>query len=263
MDLATSSFDDADANTYGGGFAELYEHAFNGWIRAFGPQLADYLTGLAPRRGLVLDLCCGTGETARALLGAGWRVVGIDRSPDMLAIAAAKHAAAIADGHVTLAQARAERFSRPERFDACICADGALNHLRDVAALRAAFDCVARVLVPGAPFILDLLEASHFARWSEAHVSEDTEHLVVRRGAWDPARNLACLTVSGGLGDASRRRVRQTLLSRTFTRADVEGALGAAGFEVMPCALVDPRPTGRAFYQARRADGQASAGTAS
>ena len=238
------------ANAYGGNFARLYERLFNGWMRTFAPHLCDYLARWVPHDAQLLDLCCGTGEMSRALLQRGWRIVGLDRSAAMLAVAQEKNAEAITDRRLFLQQGTAEDFSLAQSFDGCLCIDGALNHLESVDALLSCFECVSRVLAPGAPFIFDLLESSHFAEWEGIVVAEGDDYLLVRRGIWDPHRNLAFLKISGGIGGAALWRVRETLISRTFTRDCVAAALDQAGFDSAPCTLTDVRPSGRSIFHA-------------
>lgn len=71
------------------GPAEMYEQYFVPGM--FAPWASVLLEHAAPRRGeRVLDLACGTGIVARSvapLVGADGTVVGIDASPDMLAVA--------------------------------------------------------------------------------------------------------------------------------------------------------------------------------
>src|SRR5437762_1029143 len=78
-------------------YAAVYDQA--GQSR-FGLQMLDYLNELCALHGFepdghrALDLACGTGSVALALARRGWEVIGIDRSPAMLAQAAAKPGAA-------------------------------------------------------------------------------------------------------------------------------------------------------------------------
>lgn len=52
--------------------------------------IVEAFRGLVPRGGIIADVPCGTGRIAEALLEAGYRVVGIDVSPAMLAVARKK-----------------------------------------------------------------------------------------------------------------------------------------------------------------------------
>ena len=76
------------------GFAEVYDLfmdnvPYGEWCR--------YLTGLlrdfGVEEGLVLDLGCGTGTMTELLAGAGYDMIGVDNSEEMLEMAAAKREA--------------------------------------------------------------------------------------------------------------------------------------------------------------------------
>ena len=74
-----------------------------GWDARFGedgPAFARAVTTLAPGLGAtVLDLGCGTGRAAPhlgAAVGPSGRVVGVDVTPEMLAVARARHGDAVA-----------------------------------------------------------------------------------------------------------------------------------------------------------------------
>ncbi|MCJ9750394.1 methyltransferase domain-containing protein [Neorhizobium sp. BETTINA12A] len=232
---------------YGNGFAALYESHFNHWIRSFAPELASYLLAqLEPGR-RVLDLCCGTGETARSLCSVGWRVIGVDRSTDMLAIAADKLRSELKEGRAELFEGDAERFQLSHKADACVCIDGALNHLPTLEALQSCFYNVSQSIVDGALFVFDLLEADHFSQWANSvTMVDDKDVMYVRRGSWDPQHNVARLQISGVLGPGPVGwRIRETLISRTFTHAEVTDALTMAGLVEVTCTLEDRRATGR------------------
>lgn len=107
----------------------------------------------------VLDVGCGTGEQVRILarqVGPSGRVVGLDLSPRMLAVAEAKVAASPWAGRVELRQGDALCLPFPDGdFDAVTCAFA----LRNVADLDAALREMCRVLRPGGR--VTILELSH------------------------------------------------------------------------------------------------------
>jgi len=65
--------------------ASYDEHAGGGLFKIDEPVVAEYLSGRAP--GVALDAACGTGRFAAILASAGYQVIGVDSSPDMLAYA--------------------------------------------------------------------------------------------------------------------------------------------------------------------------------
>src|SRR5262245_1766329 len=96
-----------------------------GTDRAWRRRTCDLLA-IAPGE-LAADLCCGTGDLAMDIAARGARVVGVDFSPQMLKLAAAK-------GVRGLAEADCLRLPFPDgRFDVVTVAFG----VRNLADLRA------------------------------------------------------------------------------------------------------------------------------
>jgi SAM-dependent methyltransferase len=136
--------------------------AYDDLAPAYDLLTADYpyerwlaqLLALASRHGLqgdnLLDVACGTGKSFLPLLNRGWRVVGCDISPAMLARAAAK-----APG-VRLVQADMRALGRLGSFDLVTCLDDALNYLLEPQDLAAALESIRRNLAPRGIAIWDL-----------------------------------------------------------------------------------------------------------
>ncbi len=88
-----------------------------------------------------LDLCCGTGDVARALSRRGGEVIGVDASAGMLAVACAR-----ADAHIDYVQADVLRLPFPaQTFDVVTIAFGN----RNVASLSGLYAEMRRVAKPG------------------------------------------------------------------------------------------------------------------
>lgn len=75
------------AAIYGSDLAHVHDVAFGGWVRDAAPFVLARLREAGIAEGRVVDLGCGSGVWAAELLEAGYDVVGVDASPDMLAIA--------------------------------------------------------------------------------------------------------------------------------------------------------------------------------
>ncbi|MCY3020218.1 MAG: methyltransferase domain-containing protein [Planctomycetota bacterium] len=129
-----------------------YKHRSDAAAKA---ELPFILRALAlPRGACVLDLCCGAGRHARALARAGYRVIGIDLSADLLRTARSE------------SRGRAIRYLRADMRRLPLpraSVDGAINiftsfgyFARDTENARVLAE-VARVLKPGAPFVMDYL----------------------------------------------------------------------------------------------------------
>lgn len=101
----------------------------------------------------VLDLGCGTGGHALRLAAMGYDVHGVDRSPEMLAVAADKtrdRGVAVALSQGDLCDVRLGR-----TFDAVVSNFAVMSYLTENDQLTRAFATVRKHLVPGGLFVFD------------------------------------------------------------------------------------------------------------
>ena len=213
------------------------------------PVLGRYVRGntpAAPRS--FVDLGCGTGDLLLGLARARphWRLAGIDGSAGMLAVARAKPGAAC----VEWAQSALDALIVPApRFDAAGCFYDTLNHLPDVAALRAAFRDVAAALVPGGLFLFDVTNQVGFESWWGSHrVWHGRDWCVDVTTHYDRDRRLGHAdTLIQNRGEETRA----TLTERCFTEGEVRAALAAAGLNVVsdePWSPFDTDAEGKTWW---------------
>lgn len=122
---------------------------------------ADYVARVirsaAPDARRVLELGSGTGRHGRLLAARGFVVHGVERSPDMVALAQAAAApppAADAGFSCEVGDACAVRLDRT--FDAVIALFHVVSYQTSDAALEAMFATAARHLMPGGVFLFDV-----------------------------------------------------------------------------------------------------------
>jgi len=149
----------------------LFDGKADGWPGKYEPagrlagrlnQLADAVLDLTEVGGELLDLGCGSGELARLLAVAGYRVTGCDIAPRMLRQAAA------ADREHAVRWIRLEPGWRAlpvaaGSLDAVVAAS-VLEYVRDPAAVLA--EC-ARVLRPGGVLLCTVPNGASPVRWLE------------------------------------------------------------------------------------------------
>ncbi|HEY7250440.1 MAG TPA: class I SAM-dependent methyltransferase, partial [Methylomirabilota bacterium] len=116
----------------------------------------------------VLDIACGTGPHLIRLAGRGYRMSGLDLSPENIAYLRERAAA----GGVTpeLFVADMTRFRLPRPVDAAICMQDSQGHLLTNEALLDHLRCVARSLGKGGLYVFDRYMCSSWTdparRWS-------------------------------------------------------------------------------------------------
>jgi SAM-dependent methyltransferase len=125
------------------GHAEFYDRLFAAYTDATESPGADLarLVGPPSGDGWVLDVCCGGGLSGLALAAAGWRVMGVDISPDQLRLASRRLGAVV----------RADAHRLPVRSGSIGHAAAMFAHT-DVDDFGAMVGEVARVLSPGGRF---------------------------------------------------------------------------------------------------------------
>lgn len=119
---------------------------------ACAPAIVELLEPIRQRRGLVLELGCGSGALTRHLVDAGHRVVATDASPAMLELARQAVPDAEEIRLLTLPDD-----PLPE-CDAVVSVGHVLSYLPDEASLETALAAAAKALRPGGVFALDLLD---------------------------------------------------------------------------------------------------------
>jgi SAM-dependent methyltransferase len=113
-----------------------------------------------PETASVLELACGTGSIL-ARLTTGAELTGLDRSPEMLAVAAAK----VPGAH--LVEGDISSFDLGRHFDVVVCVFDSVNHLLDVGSWASLFACVHAHLAEGGLFVVDVNTVGELHRLGE------------------------------------------------------------------------------------------------
>ncbi|HET9315012.1 MAG TPA: class I SAM-dependent methyltransferase [Vicinamibacteria bacterium] len=234
---------------YGRDLAYVHAEGFETWIRAAAPALLRLLErGGVTRGDRVIDLGCGSGLWVEQLQRAGYRPLGIDASPAMVALARRRVPdAAFRTG--TIARARLPRCHAVTALGECF-------NYRNPAApgLSSLFARVHHALVPGGMFVFDVRVPA------DGRVPPRLVHRLGRDWAVmvrieERGRELERhITTFRRVGRAYRRS-DETHRLRLYPRDQVARALRAAGFTVSVRARLGSVPlTGhRIVFVARRA----------
>jgi predicted TPR repeat methyltransferase len=176
----------------------------------------------------VLDLCCGTGLLAGELTARGYRVVGVDASDAMLALARERLGAEVTFSRMTLPDLTVEGV-----FDAAVCTFDGLNYL-NADELPLTFAAVSERLRLGGWLVFDLhtdammdFTAANPTVAGRAAGNDFAISSVVDLGARTCDTTIELTRPRHG--DPFSEQHRQYF----HADADVRAALGAAGFAVV------------------------------
>ena len=103
----------------------------------------------------VLDLACGTGSLSVLLAKHGYRVLGVDRSEEMLTVAAEK-AMELEENQPFFVAQPMQRLRIHEPVDACVCALDSINYVTKPQDVQKALRCVYKSLRQGGLFVFDI-----------------------------------------------------------------------------------------------------------
>ena len=196
----------------------------------------------AAQHGPVLELGCGTGRIAIPVARAGARIIGIDRSEEMLARARVRIKRARLGGRLSLVRGdiRALPFSTRTKFSAVLAAYGILQSLTRERDLTSTFESVARVLRRGGLFAIDVVP--DLPKWDEyrdrisltGRHGRHTTLTLVETVRQDRARRLTTFDQEYRARTGNQRKVhRFSLTFRTLTVPQLTRRLERAGFCVL------------------------------
>jgi SAM-dependent methyltransferase len=209
-------------------FASIY----NNWLgedfcqRAL-PALDRLLLHTLPAGSRILDLCCGSGQMARALVRLGYDVTGLDSSSEMLRIAGEKVPEA------NFVQADARHFQMSGSFDAAISTFNSLAHIDSQSDLVRVFRNVRDALHPGSPFLFDLsMEEAYTSKWRGSFALVADDHACIVRPIYDAQSQIGTNRITlFELVSGAWQRSDFTITQKCHAASDVRSALHAAGFD--------------------------------
>lgn len=203
------------------------------WLRAGPPQSATKeeaafvaeALGVAPGARL-LDVPCGGGRHALALAARGYRVAGVDLSPDFLAAARAS----AEERELAIDWEHREMRDLPwtDAFDGAYCLGNSFGYLDDAG--NAAFlRAVASALRPGARFVLETGYTAEglFPTLQERAWYPDGDGYCLAARRYDPAEGRLHVAYTF-LRDG--RALTRTMSARIHTAREVVALLADAGF---------------------------------
>jgi len=220
-----------------GGFARMYDALMTDapyeiWAAYIDGLLGEWFKG-ATDTPLVLDLACGTGNITLRLAKAGYDLIGVDASEDMLAEAQRKAYEEKAK-ILFLAQDMRE-LDLYGTIDAAVCVCDGMNYILTPEDLLTVFKRVRLFLNPGGVFIFDMNTEYKFKELLKDSVFEDQGNngeSYVWENHYDPhtmINEYRMLFYTMGEGEPFTELHRQ----RAYPPADICNMLMEAGFSAV------------------------------
>lgn len=244
-------------------FASVY--AEGGYTR-YSSQMAEMLPGLLKRFNAapasILDLACGTGTFAVLMANQGFKVAGIDLSPQM--IAAAKKQAAKAGARVKFSVKDVRSLDAVSKYDLVTCWFDSLNYLLRNEDLTQTFKAVARALTDDGLFVFDMntIYGIAFAYWRLSPYRVDNEDLLMlhRFTDYDHDLNIMRMKLTWFVREGEAwKRFDEVHQERAYTLTEIRASLKEAGLTEEACwgnpsAMIEPRRENpRVWFVARKA----------
>jgi SAM-dependent methyltransferase len=171
---------------------------YDPWSRSVTEDVGFYVDRALASGGPVVELAVGTGRIAIPIASAGVDVIGIDSSPEMLAVAREAAAAAGAAERLDLRVGDLREPPVPEHVPLAICPFRSLLHMETEAEKLRALRAARELLEPGGSYVFDVfapsredIEETH-DRWLER------EPGIFERAVWDEGSRTLSLSVRSG-----------------------------------------------------------------
>ena len=208
---------------YSADLAYIHDAGFGDFATRAAPEVIRILRRHRITSGRVVEVGAGSGILARRLVEAGYDVIGIDRSRDMIALARAKAPEA------TFRVGTLTRAPIP-RCEAVVAIGEIVSYVS--ANLRPFFARVHRALAPGGLLVFDFLESAERRTFDKKSFEGRDWALIVRAEAdaeqGTLTRRMTLLRRVGG----KYRRTQETHVVRLRSCAEIRAQLEALGFSV-------------------------------
>jgi SAM-dependent methyltransferase len=184
-----------------GGLYDPIARIYDPWSRSVREDVGFYVDHALASGGPVVELAVGTGRIAVPIAEAGVSVIGVDSSPEMLAVARAAAEAAGVSERLDLRVGDLREPPVRERVPLAICPFRSLLHMATEAEKLRALRAARELLEPRGRFVFDVFAPSRedivetHDRWLER------EPGIFERAVWDEGSRTLRLSVRAGEED--------------------------------------------------------------
>ncbi len=198
---------------------------YDPWSVSVTEDVGFYVDQALAAKGPIVELAVGTGRIAIPIAKAGVDVIGVDQSPEMLAVARAYAQAEGVDAAVDLRLGDVRTPPVAERVGLVVCPFRSLLHLASEAEKLRALEAAHALLEPGGRFVFDVFAPSPEDIAETDGLWLEREPGILERADWDEASRTLQLSVQG-----ESESVSFTL--HWLDRHEWERLIGEAGFIV-------------------------------
>ncbi|MBR6872982.1 MAG: class I SAM-dependent methyltransferase [Ruminococcus sp.] len=194
-----------------------------------------YVKRFGGRKGILLDLACGTGSLCEQLARRGFDVVGVDGSDEMLGMALDKKF----DSGLPIQYLKQDMtdLDMYGTIDITVCTLDSINHLPDAEAVKKVFERVSLFAFPDGMFIFDVNTMyKHRELLAQNAYTYDMEDFFC---AWQNQFNDSDGSVDIFLDifeqqeNGSYRRLSESFTERVWPDGEITAMLAEAGMEVL------------------------------
>lgn len=218
----------------------------------------------------LVDLGCGTGSLSLPLAQAGLKVIGIDISSDMLAVAQdkteglSKLPGFVKGGSVQWIEQDIREWELPNPVDCAISFCDSLNYLTEEDDISLAFERTYAGLAEGGLFIFDVHAPLQLVGYVESQpfIMDETDIAYIWTCDYDEARmeiehHLSIFEQQNGQGSQLYRKIEETHTQRAYSREWITDQLVACGFDILSVSAdfsfdAPEDQSERLFFVARR-----------
>ncbi|MDH7602868.1 MAG: methyltransferase domain-containing protein [Armatimonadota bacterium] len=222
-------------------------------------QWVAYIEGILDRINYrpttVLDLACGTGNVSELLAHRGYKVVGVDISPEMIEVAKSK------GSKVEYIVQDITELDLGRNFDLAVCLFDSLNYITEPTKVAQAFKKVGKHLVPGGVLIFDVntVYALQHKFFDQANLNPAANPRYVWTSEYDHQTRLCRIDMLFEVDDeqGEPHQFKEVHYQRGHTIEELTQWLIDAGFEIVDIfhAYRFRKPTRRSdrvFFVARK-----------
>ena len=205
----------------------------------------------------ILDIACGEGAFAVAMAKKGFRVTGVDRSPQMLGFARERAERENTEIEFLLQDMRSLTFD--DRFDLTTCWFDSLNYVLELEGIQKTFAGVYRALKKAGLFVFDMNTVYGLAvDWQRepCYIQQNSpEFFEIHFPSYDFEKRIAITSILGFVKEGDGWvRMDEEHKERGYTLEEIRQCSQAVGFQELACwgsleVMSEPRPhSGRVWF---------------